>query len=75
METKIYEIVDLFAQLGLEDNPNAINQSQSNYHGKDKHLLEEAEFWTQAQTHFITEALSSNADCTQAIDRLKRNLK
>ncbi len=71
IETTAYSMESLFAQLGL---PSEITKIQRFImtHGRLSHdtLLEDAPFWTSAQSKFLKEKILMGADWAVVIEQL-----
>ncbi|MCG9696129.1 DUF2789 domain-containing protein [Shewanella sp. Isolate11] len=65
----------LFDQLGLPSSEQAIEQFISQHNIDAQTHLVDASFWTQAQKHFIKEALEEDAMWTEIIDQLDAQLR
>lgn len=70
MESSFHSLENLFLQLGL-DNSNASIDSfvQKNKLAQDE-KLQDAAFWTSAQSAFIQECLSEDSDWAEVVDQL-----
>jgi uncharacterized protein DUF2789 len=67
---------DLFAQLGLPDADNEIDNFIHLHRPVSKDLsLEKAEFWNTGQSQFIHEALYDDSDWTELVDQLDTRLR
>jgi hypothetical protein len=71
MEPTIHPFSELFAQLGLPEENDAI-QSFISAHGPlpDGMRLEDAPFWTPAQSQLLREERQEDADWAMVVDRL-----
>lgn len=76
MEKPVHQFTELFAQLGLPAELNAIN------HFIDVHTplapditLADAPFWTPAQATFLREEILEDADWAEVIDQLNNALR
>lgn len=70
MESSFHSLENLFLQLGL-DNSNASIDAfvQENKLAHDE-KLQDATFWTSAQSAFIQECLSEDSDWAEVVDQL-----
>lgn len=67
---------DLFAQLGLPDAMNEIdNFIHSHRPVPDSLTLEKASFWNNGQAQFIHEALQDDSDWSELVDQLDSRLR
>lgn len=71
MNSTFHPLNELFTQLGLNSNPNAINDFLQQ-HGPlpDNLALPDAPFWTPAQAAFLREALDADSDWSEPVDTL-----
>lgn len=71
MENAIHKLSDLFRQLGLPDEPAAIEAFIAAHrplpHGV---ALTDAPFWSPSQAQFLREELSEDADWAELVDAL-----
>ena len=75
MEPLTHNMSNLFAQLGLPNDPAAIKQFISTHSNLDHHILiAEAPFWTAAQAAFLKEEILMDADWVSVIDELNAAL-
>lgn len=75
MEQPFHKFSELFAQLGLDSNPEAIDQfirTHSPLSADTK--LEEAPFWSKAQAEFLRQSLSADGDWSEIVDELNTEL-
>ena len=71
MEHAIHPFSELFAQLGLPDDPASIQQFiATDSPLPDGMRLEEAPFWTPAQAQLLREERLDDADWAMVVDRL-----
>lgn len=71
MEPLTHNMSNLFAQLGLPNDPEAIKQFISMHRNLEhKILIAEAPFWTAAQASFLKEEILMDADWVIVIDEL-----
>ncbi|WP_299875708.1 DUF2789 domain-containing protein [uncultured Cocleimonas sp.] len=71
METSIHDMNALFAQLGLEES----NESIENFIITHKPIPEdmelyEAEFWSNSQADFLKESIAEDSDWAVVVDHL-----
>ncbi len=67
---------DLFAQLGLPDADGEIDNFIHQHRPiKGDLSLEKATFWNNAQSQFISEALSDDSDWAELVDQLDTRLR
>ena len=76
MESPIHSMSNLFAQLGLASEPQAIDAFIAS-HGPlpEAMRLADAPFWTPAQAAFLREGLLEDADWAEVIDQLDARLR
>ncbi|GGF55362.1 DUF2789 domain-containing protein [Alteromonas lipolytica] len=66
---------ELFVQLGLSADEQAIEQFISEHRGlKSSQPLAEAPFWSKAQASFLRQALAEDAEWAEVIDELNTRL-
>ncbi|ATD07156.1 MULTISPECIES: DUF2789 domain-containing protein [Pseudoalteromonas] len=75
MDTSRHTMSTLFAQLGLDNNPKAIEGFVKQHRLPDDMLLSQAPFWNEGQRHFIEESLKEDADWSEIIDELDAMLR
>ncbi len=75
MDTSKHTLNTLFAQLGLPNSDNQIEQFVSNHKLSASVQLADAPFWTESQKHFIQESLAEDADWCELIDILDAQLR
>lgn len=76
MENPLHDMNNLFAQLGLPADPLAIRDFIARHSPLPPDvLLAEAPFWTVAQANFLREGLLVDADWSDVIDELNRDLR
>lgn len=75
MDTTQTTMSSLFMQLGLENNPNAIDDFVLNHSLATGVPLAEAQFWSESQKHFLQEALDQDAQWSEIIDQLDTLLR
>jgi len=76
MDRSNHTLACLFSQLGLENNPQDIE----NFINKHKKLsndipLNKAEFWNTAQSDFLLEAIEQDSDWSEVVDTLNALLR
>ncbi len=75
IETTTHSMSNLFAQLGLPSDANAIQQFITERRGLNTGIsLSEAPFWTTAQSAFLKEEILMDADWVAVIDELNTAL-
>ena len=76
MEKPVHVLKDLFAQLGLANDPDAIESFVRNHAPlPDTVKLADAPFWTSSQSAFLREALAGDADWAELVDQLNAALR
>lgn len=70
MESTFHSLENLFLQLGLANEPAAIDDFISQHKLSSDQSLEQASFWTPAQSAFIHECLSEDSDWAEVVDQL-----
>ena len=75
MFTQQPELSDLFVQLGLPADDNAIEAFIDEHRGlKSAQPLDKAPFWNEAQATFLRQALADDAEWAEVIDELNTRL-
>lgn len=74
METERHNINELFQQLGLPDDDNAIERFISEHELPRSQRLTEANFWNEAQAEFLRSAIDEDADWAEIVDELDTRL-
>lgn len=75
MEAPAHTLNNLFAQLGLSAEPNAIEEFIEAHRPLASGVaLHEAPFWTPAQASFLREEVLNDADWAEVIDQLNTEL-
>lgn len=76
MESPVHRFTELFRQLGLPDDPAAI-QAFIETHGPlpPQVALADAPWWTPAQARFLREAVVEDADWAELVDQLDAALR
>lgn len=76
MENTIHALSDLFRQLGLPDDAFSIEQFIATHQPLPSDIvLADAIFWTEAQSQFLREEVSNDADWAEIIDMLDTRLR
>jgi len=76
MEFSIHHFHDLFAQLGLPNQPKQIQEFLSTHKLVPAHTrLHEADFWSPAQAAFLREAIEQDSDWSELVDQLSGALR
>ena len=76
MNQPIYQFSELFDQLGLSSDGQAIARFLAIHSPLDDQLtLHEATFWTSAQATFLKESLLQDADWSYLVDQLNKALR
>lgn len=76
MDLEFHRFSELFAQLGLDDDPGSIRAfiaSHSPLPGDVR--LEDAPFWTAAQARMLRDSLVDDADWAEVVDHLNVALR
>jgi hypothetical protein len=75
METTYHGLSNLFKQLGLPHEPDAVAQFITQHQGACRHCsLLEAPIWTPSQLAFLSEAIAQDADWAGVAERLQADL-
>lgn len=75
MEPAIHSLSDLFRQLGLPDDNNAIEGFIAQHRPLPAGTtLADAPFWTESQRQFLREEIDDDADWAELIDALSVRL-
>jgi hypothetical protein len=75
METQRHDLANLFAQLGLANDPAAIAAFIAAHRPLPSGVrLAEAPFWSPTQSAFLAEQLQDDADWAEVIDELNSEL-
>ncbi len=75
MEPTTHTLSDLFAQLGLEDDPQSIDRFIADHRPlPDTMQLADAPFWTAAQAQFLRDELNDDSDWAPMVDQLNVRL-
>lgn len=76
MDTSKHTMDNLFAQLGLQKQPNAIECFIAEHRGLAPNVqLSNASFWSQSQSAFIQEAIDDDSDWSEVVDQLDSRLR
>ncbi|MBV7300061.1 DUF2789 domain-containing protein [Enterovibrio paralichthyis] len=75
MEVFNHDLENLFKQLGLAADSQAINTFIANHHLSDDESLAQAAFWSPSQRQFLEEAMHQDADWAEHIDILDTLLR
>lgn len=76
MEAPIHSMTNLFAQLGLPSDPDAIERFIASHSPLPDHVtLPDAPFWTPAQATFLREEILEDADWAEVVDQLNASLR
>lgn len=75
MERATHSLADLFRQLGLSDDPNAIEAFIARHGPMARGLsFADAPFWSAAQREFLYSATSDDADWAEVVDELSARM-
>ena len=76
METPIHSLSDLFRQLGLDDDPMAMDGFVAVHRPlSDRVLLADAPFWDASQARLLREELAKDGDWAGVVDHLNSLLR
>lgn len=76
MESAIHRFHDLFAQLGLPNQPQEIRQFLTAHRPLAPDIeLPNAQFWTPAQASFLREVLEQDSNWSELADQLSEALR
>ena len=76
MEQAHHSFHDLFAQLGLPNDPASIAQFLKDHSPLPGDVaLPDAAFWSPAQVAFLNETLQQDNDWSQQVDQLSKALR
>ena len=76
MESAIHPFSELFAQLGLPNDPASIRQFLTAHAPLANDIrLPDAPFWSPAQARFLNEALQQDSDWAELADQLSEALR
>jgi len=74
MESSFHSLENLFMQLGLDNSSGAIDNFIQHNKLNQSQKLEDASFWSPAQSAFIQECLSEDSDWAEVVDQLNAML-
>lgn len=75
MESSTHTLSELFAQLGLDNSPQAIDQFIAQHQPLPEGMkLADAPFWSAGQSQFLREELHDDADWAELVDQLNVRL-
>jgi hypothetical protein len=74
MEAPLHSLNNLFAQLGLPAEPEAVERFIASHRLPSNVRLPEATFWTSAQAAFLAEEVEDDADWAEVVDQLNSRL-
>ncbi len=70
------DLCELFAQLGLESTPEAVEQFIAEHCPIPANIsLHEADFWTPSQSEFLCRAIAEDAEWAVVVERLDSRLR
>jgi hypothetical protein len=69
------DIPKLFEQLGMDSSNLAIARFVKNHNLPADVELRDADFWTEAQRQFISDAWKADSDWVEAVDKLDALLR
>lgn len=76
MESAIHRFQDLFAQLGLPNQPQEVRQFLAAHSPLAPGIgLPDAPFWSPAQASFLRDALEQDSDWSELADQLSEALR
>ncbi|MCI0652854.1 MAG: DUF2789 domain-containing protein [Methylococcaceae bacterium] len=76
MDTSSHDIHALFLQLGLTNRSEDIDAFVERHQRLEPGIpLDQAPFWTEAQSTFLREAISEDSDWCEAVDELDTRLR
>lgn len=76
METQVYQLESLFAQLGLPSTNASIERFMAEHAPlSDTLWLHEAPFWSASQADFLQQAIKEDADWAIIVDELSVMLR
>lgn len=75
MDTTFHRLCELFQQLGLPDEPQAVEAFITRHRPQAAGMpLCDAPFWTPAQAQFLREQIQADADWAPVVDDLATRL-
>ncbi len=75
MDTSSHTMENLFMQLGLNSSEKAIEEFISTHQLSGNSPLDQASFWSQAQSQFILESWHNDAEWAELVDQLDTRLR
>jgi len=76
MEIFLHKFSELFSQLGIPNDPKSVRLFIQTHSPLDASIrLEDAPFWTAAQSDLLREELLEDADWAETIDQLNLALR
>lgn len=75
MDTSHHTLNDLFAQLGLGSDDEAIEDFLSRHHLSGQEELSKADFWSEGQRKFLRDAIAEDANWCEVVDELDALLR
>jgi|TARA_R110000851_G_scaffold85373_1_gene185657 hypothetical protein len=75
MDTSLHTMENLFSQLGLDNSEKAIENFINQHELPENVKLENAYFWSPAQSAFIKECLVDDSDWAEVVDQLNVQLR
>nr|WP_044556483.1 DUF2789 domain-containing protein [Shewanella piezotolerans] len=75
MDTTQGDLEHLFQQLGLQSDGISIEGFVKKHHLPEGLLIQQADFWSESQRHFLAEALAEDAQWSDVIDHLDTLLR
>lgn len=76
MQRAIHDMPELFRQLGLPDDPRAIDDFIARHGAMDREAsIADAPFWSASQRSFLRSATSDDADWAEVVDELSARLR
>ena len=75
MMEPVYNLENLFAQLGLPNDPEAIEAFMAKHCLTEDNKLHQASFWTPPQAKFLIEEWIRDADWAPIIDELNVRMR
>lgn len=70
MESNFHSLENLFVQLGLDNSDASIDAFVQKHKLAHDEKLQDAAFWTPAQSAFIQECLNEDSDWAEVVDQL-----
>lgn len=75
MDTSQHTMENLFMQLGLQSDEDAIEQFMASHTLQEDEKLENASFWSASQSAFLKECLAADSDWAEVVDQLNVQLR